>query len=92
LGGFLEAVLDQKVQVIALIQDLAYDPWVQRHETAGLAVLLGHQLLVERGDLDIEIEIGQIEIWREAPGCVSMPIPLDVEGGGFVVPGDLVKV
>jgi hypothetical protein len=86
LGRFLEAVLDQQVQVVALIQDLADNSWIQRHETAGFAVLLGYQLLIERGYLDINVEVGEVEIGREAARRVAVPVPIDVEGGRLVVP------
>jgi hypothetical protein len=48
--------------------------------------------LIQRGDLDIEIEVGEVEVRREAPDGVAMTVPLDVESGGLVLPRDLVEV
>jgi hypothetical protein len=92
LRGLFEAVLDQKVEVIALVEDLALHVRIQLHEPPGLAVLLGDQLLVQRRDLDIEIEGGQVEVGREALRGAPAAVPFDVEGRGLVAPVDLVEV
>jgi hypothetical protein len=62
LRRLLQAVFDQEVQVIALVQDLALDVRIQLLEAPSLAVLLGYELLVEGRDLDVDIERREIEV------------------------------
>ena len=62
LGRLLETVLDEQVQVVALVEDLASDVRIERRQPPHLAVLLGHELLVEGRDLDVEVELGQVEV------------------------------
>jgi hypothetical protein len=92
LAGLFQAVLDQQVEVVTLVQDLADDAGIELHQAPRFAVLLGDELLVQRRDLNIEIEFGQIEIRRKAARWVAMPVPFDVEGGWFVLPSDLIEV
>src|SRR4051794_30056366 len=61
----LEPVLHEQMQIVALVQDLDADLGVQLSEPAGLAVLLRDELLVERGDLDVEVVRRQVEIGTE---------------------------
>jgi hypothetical protein len=92
LGGLLQSVLDQEIQVIALVEDLAANVWIKRHQSAGLAILLRHELLIKRRDLDVEIEGGEVEVGRESLGRIAVAVPLDVEGRGLVLPTDLIEV
>src|SRR5215210_1636745 len=91
-GAILEAVLRHERQVVPLVEDLAPDLRVPLAELPHFPVLPGHQLLVERRDLDVEIELRQEEVGGESADDVSLAIPLDVERRGFVVPGDPVEV
>src|SRR5438132_5701080 len=61
----LEPVLHEQMQVVALVQDLDADLGVQLSEPAGLAVLLRDELLVERGDVGVEVVRRQVEIRTE---------------------------
>jgi hypothetical protein len=88
----LEPVFHEQVEVVALVQDLATNVRVERHQPPHLAVLLGDELLVERRDLYVEVKSGQVEIGRETLRRISLAIPLDVERRGLVVPIDLVEV
>src|SRR6266550_4102996 len=88
----LQAVLGHQGQVVALIEDLAPDLRVPLAETPDLAVLLGHELLVEGGDLQVEVELGKVEIGGEALPDMPVAIPGDVERGRLVGPLDLVEV
>src|SRR6185312_15967240 len=58
----LEAVLHQELQVVALVEHLDLHVGVELDQPARLAVLLGDQLLVERGDLDVEVVRRQVEV------------------------------
>jgi hypothetical protein len=48
--------------------------------------------LIERRDLDVEVELGEVEVGGEALGDRARAIPLDVEGGRLVAPLDLIEV
>ncbi len=87
-----QPVLDQQVQVITLVEDLALHVRIKLHQAARFTVLLRHQLLVERRDLDVEIERRQVEVGREPLRRGAASIPLDVEGGGLVAPLDPIEV
>src|SRR4029450_3590355 len=88
----LEPVLGHERQVVALIEDLAVDPRIELAQAADLAVLLGHEPLVERRDLDVEVVHRQIEVPREALDHVAVSVPFEVERRRLVVPLDLVEV
>lgn len=92
LRRFLQPVLDQQVQVVALIQDLALDVGVELVQPPNLAVLLRYEFLVEGRDLDVEIEVGQVEVGREPLGGNPVPVPIDIERRRFVGPRDPIEV
>jgi hypothetical protein len=92
LRWLLEPVLQQQVEIVALVQDPAADVGVERAQPPDFAVLLGDQLLIERGYLDVEIELGQIEVGCEALRDGSGAIPRDVERRRLVTPFDLIEV
>jgi hypothetical protein len=92
LRRFLEAVLDEQVEIVPLVQDLAPNAGIESHQAAGLAVLLGHELLAQSSYLDVEVEVGEVEIRGESLGCISVVIPIDLERGGLVIPRDLIEV
>jgi hypothetical protein len=91
-GIGLEPVLEQQAEVVALIEDLAPDVGIERAQPADLAVLLRDQLLVEGRDLDVEVELGEVEVRREALSGLAPLVPRDVEGRRFVAPLDRVEV
>src|SRR5918996_4674602 len=90
--AILQPVLRHEREVVLLVEDLAADLRIPLPELADLPVLPGDQLLVQRRDLDVEVELRQVEVGREAPDDVALPVPLDVEGRGLVLPGDPVEV
>jgi hypothetical protein len=92
VGLILQTVLEQEVHVVALVEDLALHVGIKLLKPAHLAVLLGDELLVERRDLYVEVELREIEIGREAVGHVAGAIPVDVERGRLVEPLDLVEI
>jgi hypothetical protein len=92
LLGFLEPVLDEKSQIVPLVEDLCLDVRIEGAQPADLAVLLGDELLVERRDLDVDVEVREIEVRREALCRLAVGIPGDVEGRWLVLPRDLIEV
>jgi hypothetical protein len=92
LGRLLKPVLHQQVEVVALVEELDLDLRVQLSEAPGLAVLLGHQLLVQGGDLDVEVVVGQVEVRAETLDRLVVLVPLEGELSRLVLPGDPVEV
>src|SRR5262245_21932672 len=88
----LKAVLGHQGQIVPLVEDLAPDLRVALAEPPDLAVLLGDQLLVQRRDLDVKVELGQIEIGGEPLDRLPLFVPRDRERGRLVRPGDLIEV
>jgi hypothetical protein len=77
---------------VPLIEDLASNIRIQLPKAPNLPVLLGDQLLVHRGDLDEQIIVREVEVGPEVLGGLAGVVPLDGEGAGLVVPGDVVEV
>jgi hypothetical protein len=92
LRWFLEPVLQEQIEVVALVEDSTTDVGIERAQTPDLAVLLGDQLLIQRGYLDVEIELGEIEVGGEALGDGPRAVPGDVERRRLVAPLDLIEV
>jgi hypothetical protein len=91
-GGLLEAVLHKEVQVVPLIEDLAANVGVELTEAANLAVLLRHELLVHRRDLDVDVFLRQVEVGPEVARGLVPVVPFDREGSRLVLPRDVVEV
>lgn len=90
--GFLEPVLDKEVEIVTLVEHLAMNVWVMLPQKAHLAVLLGDQLLAHRGDLYIDIVLGEVEVWPEVSGRIALVVPFESEGMWLVLPVDSVEV
>src|SRR6476619_3798639 len=92
LGRRLESVLHEQVQVVALVEHL--DPHVGEllAQPARLAVLLGHESLVQRRDLDVDVLGREVEVRRESLGGIPLEIQLEGERPGLVLPRDPVEV
>src|SRR5712691_4616131 len=88
----LQAVLHHQRQIVPLVEDLAPDLRVGLAEPPDLPVLLRHQLLVQCGDLDVQVVGGKVEVGSEPLRHVALAVPLQVEGLRFVAPLDLVEV
>jgi hypothetical protein len=89
---FLESVLDQQMEVITLVEDLALDVRVMFAQEPHLAVFLGDQFLAHRGDLDVDVVLWQVEIWSEVFRWLTVIVPLQGERVRLVVPVDPVEV
>jgi hypothetical protein len=89
---FLESVLHQQMEIVALVEHLALDMGVMFSQEADFSVLLGHEFLAHCRDLDIYVILGKIEIGSEKTGWVSFVVPFKGEGIRFVLPVDPVEV
>ncbi len=92
LTRLFETVFHEKVQVVALVKDLALDVRIKLSQPSHLPVLLSNELLIESGYLDVEIILWEIEVGSEPLSRNSVAIPFDIEGTGLVSPFDLVEV
>ena len=88
----VQPVLDHEVQVVALVEDLAAHVRVQLAELPHLAVLLGDEALVHRGDLDVDALFGKVEVGRERANRGALLVPFDGKRRRLVVPLDVVEV
>jgi hypothetical protein len=88
----LQPVLDEKVEVVPLVEDLAVDLGVHLLEEPHLAVLLGDELLVHRRDLDEEILVGDVEVGGEVLDGLTSLVVFDRERGRLVLPIESVEV
>jgi hypothetical protein len=90
--GFLEAVLDEEIEIVSLIEDLALDVRVVLPELTNLSVLLCDELLTHRRDLNVHIVFRQIEVRPEVPGRLTVVIPFEGKRMRLVLPIDRVEV
>lgn len=90
--GFLEAVFHQKVEIIPLIEHLAFDIWMVLTQEPHFPVLLCDQLLAHRGDLYIDIVLGEVEVWPEVSGRIALVVPFESEGMWLVLPVDSIEI
>ena len=81
-----------RLQVVALVEHADRDVGMQLDEPARLAVLLRHELLVQRRDLDVEVVRGQVEVGSERLHRPAVAIGLQRERARLVLPGDAVEV
>jgi hypothetical protein len=61
---------------------------MKRPEPAQLAILLRHELLTKRGQLDETVEVWQVKIWSERRTGATVGIPLENELNRLVEPRD----
>ena len=57
-----------------------------------LGVLLAHEFGTQRGEFDVEVLFGQVEIRRKGGRDVAVLVPFQVEGARLVFPADVVVV
>src|SRR5579883_2853994 len=90
LGGggrrSMQAVLGQERFVVPLVEELHLDLGMQLPQAADLGVLAGHQLLVERRQLDEAPMLGKVEIGPEGRARGAVGVPFEDELDRFVVP------
>ena len=66
LGGRRpEAVLNQQPQIVPLSQELDLHSGKELPQQAHLAVLVRHQVCLQRGELDVRVDVGEIEVGGE---------------------------
>jgi hypothetical protein len=89
---FLKSVLHQKIEIVTLIEDLAFDLRVVFSQESYLPILLRYEFLTHCGDLDVHVIFGKIEVGSEEAGWFSFVVPFQSEGIRFVQPIDSVEV
>jgi hypothetical protein len=88
----LEPVFHEEMEIVPLVEDLAGDVRIQLTESANLAILLGHELLTHRGDLDVDVVVRQIEVRPEVLLRFALVVPFEGERPWLVMPFDTVEV
>jgi len=88
----LEAVLHEQLQVVALVQDADIDVGIALTQPPRFSILLGHELLVQRRDLDEEVVGRQKEVGCECLSGTILAVPLQRERARLVLPCDAVEV
>lgn len=89
---FLKPVLHQKIEIVALIEHLAFDMRVVFSQESYLPILLRHEFLAHCGDLDVHVIFGKIEVGSEETGWFAFVVPFHSEDIRFVLPIDSVEV
>ena len=79
------------MQIIALVEDLAANVGMVLLQLPDLFVLLSHQLLVHRRDLDVEVVVGQVEVRGEEFHRLAV-FKTDGKALGLILPGDAVEI
>jgi hypothetical protein len=90
--GFLETVLHQQVEIVTLIEHLAFDMRVMFSQKSDLAILLRHEFLAHCRDLDVHVVFRKIEVRSEETGWISVGVPFESKGIRFVQPIDCIEV
>ena len=85
-------VLEHQRPEIARVEQLDVDRRVELAQAPQLAVLLAHEPLAECRHLEVEVEVGQVEVRREALDDGPVEVPEDREGVRLVLPADRVEV
>lgn len=88
----VEPILNHEASVVPSVQQLDVHLGVQLSQATQLPVLLCHQALFQRGQLDVQVELRKIEVGREALDYPSFGVVLQRECPGLVFPLNLVKV
>src|SRR5207247_11000303 len=74
------------------VEQLDANVRVELTEPPQLAVLLADEALPERGQLDVELEVWEPEVGREALGHNAVQVPQDGERMRLVLPFDAIEV
>ena len=83
------AELEHQRPEVAGVEQLDVEVRVELAQAAELAVLLADELLAERRHLEVQVEVRQVEVRREALDDVAVEVPEDREGVRLVLPADL---
>ena len=86
------AVLEHQRPEVAGVEQLDVEVRVELAQPAQLAVLLADELLAQRGHLEVEVQVGQVEVGREALDHVTVQVPQDRERVWLVLPAHRIEV
>jgi len=82
----------QQLSIIPPVKDFEVHCRIKLSQLPDLSILLGHEVLLERGQLDIKVELREIEIGGEAFGDFPAAVPIDRKASRLVLPFDLIEV
>jgi len=87
-----QPVLDEEMEVIPLVEDPAANVRVQSPKPSHLAILLRHEALIHRGDLDEDVLVREVEVGAEELRRRAIGLELDGELAGFELPRNVIEV
>ena len=90
--GFFESVFDHQMEIVALVEHLAFGVRMNGPKTPDFLVLLGDQFLVHCRDLDVQVVVGKIEVGSEPFSWLALGVELDGKTARLVVPWDPIEV
>jgi len=88
----IESVFDHQMEIVALVENLALGVRVDGPETADFLVLLGHEFLVHRRDLDVQVVVGKIEVGGEPFDRLALGVKFDRKTLRLVIPWDTIEI
>jgi hypothetical protein len=88
----LKTVFHQQMQIVPLVEDLAFDIRIELPKPANFPILLGDELLTHRRDLDVDVIFREVEVGSEEFRRFAVCVPIDGEGLGLVGPIDLIEI
>jgi len=86
LGGEPQPVALREPLDVPPVEELDANVRVEPVDLAELSILACHERLLHDGDLDEEVLLREVEVGRECTDDASVPVPLEDEGVGLVVP------
>src|SRR5439155_5076997 len=87
-----QVVLGEKLPEVPVVQQLDLHVRIELPQAPQLAVLARDQALLHPRDLDVEVEVGDVEVGREALGHAPVLVPGQVERARLVLPAQPVEV
>lgn len=76
--------LVNELSVIRGVENFDIDIRIKFAEQSNLAVLFGYKRLLRGRQFDVQIMIGQVKVWSEAAGDLSLIVPFNGERTRFV--------
>ena len=80
------------MEIVALVEDLAFHFRMMQSQQPDFAVLLGNEFLIHRGDFNVLLLLRQVEVRREMANRRALLIKYDVKGRWFVFPVHAIEV
>src|SRR5579884_1658468 len=90
--AFIQSEFSDQLLKVLLIKHLNIDVRVDGSEQPDFAVLLGNEGLLHRGDLDVSVELGKVEVRGERLENLAVLVPLQRKAAWLIFPANAVKI